>query len=157
MAPLSEGRVTTRELADILTQLATNVNAIATGQQQLFVQQQELASKQERLAETVALLSKSEREVMEDLERKIESPEQVRTRLMAREQVALVHSGEQPRTVTLNGARFVIQPGLNTVPKPIAQIYRNGIVDEQFAQMNAQRLQSAVTYEQMEQARQIGR
>jgi hypothetical protein len=155
--PSSEGRVTTRELADILAQLATNVNAIATGQQQLFAQQQELAAKQERLAETVALLSKSEQEVMEDLERKIESPAQVRVRLMACEQVSLVHMEDGVRTVTLNGAKFPIRPGLNSVPAPIAKIYRNGLEDEQFARTNAQRLQSAVTYEQMEQARQIGR
>jgi hypothetical protein len=147
--PSSE-RVTTRELADKLDQLVSAITVLATNQKQMAAQQAELADK-------VAFLSKSEQDVMADLQARLDTPEQIRDRLERAPKVEVVNTGEEARQVALNGVKYVIAPGPNTVPAPIAAVWNNGLKDERFARDNAARLAGARTYDEMEQARQIGR
>ncbi len=119
MTPSS--RVTTRELADAIAQLAE-------GQQQMVQVVQSLAANQQAMGERLEQL-KTSREVQDELEAKLESPEQVRARLEQAPKVTVVHQGPEPRIVKIDGAGYLLQPGENVVPEPIARQYECALRD----------------------------
>lgn len=129
----SSERVTTRELAGSIAALTSAVQTLVQGQQQL-------AEHQAALEERLITLSTGEKQVMEDLAAKLEPPEIVRARIEQEPKVTLFHGGEEPKLVAINGARWWIVPGENTVPEAIAKQYANGANDEQVAKRRREEL-----------------
>ena len=122
----SEGRVTTRELADAIAALTGAVQTLVQGQQQIS---ERLVTLEERQAEAAL----NEKQVMEDLAANLEPPEAIKARIEREPSVTFFHMGEEPKLVAINGARWIVQPGENTLPTPVVRQYENGLKDERVA------------------------
>jgi hypothetical protein len=129
----AEGRVTTRELADAIAAL--------TGAVQTLVQsQQQLSERQAALEERIADAALNEKQVMEDLAAQLEPPEAIKARIEQEPAKTFFHMGDEPKMVAINGARWWVMPGENTLPAPVVRQYENGLKDERVARKRREQL-----------------
>lgn len=115
---------------EILADHEEAISAIGSMMADLVIQVGELANVQleiaRKLSGTPETSSQPESPPPPDWDAEIENES---ARLKAAEKVMVFHDGEEPRGVRCNGVRYVLYPGENVVPKPVADIYYHALRD----------------------------
>ncbi|MBU1621893.1 MAG: hypothetical protein KKF27_20810 [Gammaproteobacteria bacterium] len=120
---------TNKELGEKLDQLTGAMMALVEMQKKNLEAQGELRD-----------LLKDQKQVRDELEAKMESPEIVRQRIEAERKVVVEHDDVEPVRISINGATWRIVKGTQEVPLSVAQAYECRQQDIAEADMRRERL-----------------